>query len=371
MSEKNELTLNRLPSITWYWLKMNESRVQVPAQLAEGGLESVFPSEEVTESDIPDPVLAEQPTGSGPQVGALLRQIKTRTFTAQAGKKAETPVRLRFPFADGDQKAYAVQLVTEENSQMTVLMDYTSKAVGQKAEDTRIEAADAPAGFGAVQTKVHVGKNSVLRLVQTIRVGSGFTFINDIGGRCDDGGRIEIIHLFLGGGDVYQGCQIDLAGDKSSLKTDIAYQVLGNSHLDMNYFANHTGKKTECAINANGVLRDHAKKTFRGTIDFKRGASGSVGNEMEDVLMMDDDVQNQTIPLILCAEEDVVGNHGATIGRLDEGLMFYLETRGMNQEQIYEMMAKARMDSVIRLIPDNSMKDEINTWLGGTADDNE
>ena len=30
----------------------------------------------------------------------------------------------------------------------------------------------------------------------------------------------------------------------------------------------------------------------------------------------DDDVVNQTIPLILCAEEDVEGNHGATIGKL-------------------------------------------------------
>ena len=44
MNENKDITLNRLPAITWYWLKMNESRVQVPAQLAEGGLETAFPS---------------------------------------------------------------------------------------------------------------------------------------------------------------------------------------------------------------------------------------------------------------------------------------------------------------------------------------
>ena len=99
--------------------------------------------------------------------------------------------------------------------------------------------------------------------------------------------------------------------------------------------------------------------------------NGWFGNEKEDVLMMDDEVQNQTIPLILCAEEDVVGNHGATIGRLDDSLMFYLESRGMDRDQIYEMMAKARLDSVIRLIPDEKWREDINTWLGGTEDDNE
>ena len=48
---------------------------------------------------------------------------------------------------------------------------------------------------------------------------------------------------------------------------------------------------------------------FRGTIDFKFGAAGAEGEEKEDVLLLGDDVINQTIPLILCAEEDVQGNH--------------------------------------------------------------
>ena len=55
-------------------------------------------------------------------------------------------------------------------------------------------------------------------------------------------------------------------------------------------------------MQAGGVLRDHAFKLYRGTIDFKWGAKGAVGNEKEDVLLLSNDVVNQTIPLILCAE---------------------------------------------------------------------
>ena len=69
-------------------------------------------------------------------------------------------------------------------------------------------------------------------------------------------------------------------------------------------------------------MRDTAFKLFRGTIDFVKGSAGSVGNEKEEVLLIDEKCVNQTIPIILCAEEDVVGNHGATIGKPDEELLF-------------------------------------------------
>ena len=47
---------------------------------------------------------------------------------------------------------------------------------------------------------------------------------------------------------------------------------------------------------------------------------------------MGEDAVNQTIPLILCGEEDVQGSHGATIGRLDDELLFYLCSRGMSRQ---------------------------------------
>ncbi len=47
--------------------------------------------------------------------------------------------------------------------------------------------------------------------------------------------------------------------------------------------------------------------------------------------MLGDDVVNKTVPLILCAEENVVGNHGATIGELDEDTLFYFESRGIGR----------------------------------------
>lgn len=47
------------------------------------------------------------------------------------------------------------------------------------------------------------------------------------------------------------------------------------------------------------------------------------------MLLVVDNMVNQTIPLILCAEEDVEGNHGASIGKPDENMLFYAATRGI------------------------------------------
>ena len=155
------------------------------------------------------------------------------------------------------------------------------------------------------------------------------------------------------------GAETTLAGKESDFTAAIGYQVTGENRLDMNYNAVHEGKKTTSSMTANGVLRDHAKKLFRGTIDFKKGAKGAKGDELEDVLLLDDGVQNQTIPLILCAEEDVEGNHGASIGSLDDELIFYLESRGISEEAAYELMA------VCKKIPVEGLRAELNEMLDG------
>ena len=118
-------------------------------------------------------------------------------------------------------------------------------------------------------------------------------------------------------------------------------------------------------MDAAGVLSEKATKIFRGTIDFRKGCAGSVGNEKEEVLLLDDTIVNQTIPLILCDEEDVEGNHGASIGKIDEELLFYLESRGIGEEEVYEMMAKAKINAICNKISEEETKSQVQEYLEG------
>ena len=61
----------------------------------------------------------------------------------------------------------------------------------------------------------------------------------------------------------------------------------------------------------------------------------------------------QVLPYLVHGdEEDVEGNHGATIGKLDEDLVFYLESRGIDRDSIDRIMADARIRRVASLICD-------------------
>ena len=71
---------------------------------------------------------------------------------------------------------------------------------------------------------------------------------------------------------------------------------------DFNYELRHRGRKTECEIDANGVLTGTSKKVYRGTIDLVHGCKGATGTERETVLLANKGVDNKTVPVILCDE---------------------------------------------------------------------
>ena len=163
----------------------------------------------------------------------------------------------------------------------------------------------------------------------------------------------------LGRGDVYADSRFVLKGDSSALKADLGYLGQKRQTVDIDLAVDHYGKKTNSQINAAGALKDAAKKIFRGTIDFKTGSSDSVGSEQETVLMLGEDAVNKTVPLILCAEENVEGTHGATIGELDDDTLFYFESRGIDRQTAENILARASIERLARAVGDRELEEKI------------
>lgn len=207
-----------------------------------------------------------------------------------------------------------------------------------------------------VRTQISAAKNAVVKLVQLHTGKRDALLRSEIEGTCAENARIELIQLLPGQGDVYSDAHIDLNGDGASCNTEIGYLGCGEQTVDVNMVVNHFGRKTNCEINASGALKDSARKIFRGTIDFKKGASDSVGNEKETVLMLGDNVVNKTVPLILCAEENVEGNHGATIGEMDDETAFYFESRGIDRQTAESLLSRAAIERLARLTGDETIE---------------
>ncbi len=219
---------------------------------------------------------------------------------------------------------------------------------------------------GVSNTNITVADNSKVKLVQIFDVqGSA---VSNVTAEVGENAGFELVQLYLGG-DIVSGILTDLKGRKAQFSADIGYILDEDDSLDINLNADHHGRKTLSEINARGVLKGTAKKVFKGTIDFKKGAVGAVGSEKEEVLLMSDTAVNKTVPLILCAEEDVEGSHGASIGRLDERQVFYMQSRGISEEKIYDIAAQAKLRQILDRIDDEAVIKKINEKLGRGEED--
>lgn len=385
MRQEFDLTVNRLPAKTWNWLKMNETRLeQISAPVWERlEIRSTGQAEFEIEEE-KRRLIAQTKTGMGPELDELAAAGNIGVQEIFCPDGAELRVQVKIP---GDAAAQcetadherdrAVQAETtdregDSRGLSRTVMSRLSVWAGAGSRVTVVMDLSEPGAkdvLSVLQTRIWAAPDAQVCLVQVQKTESKTAVWNDIGGRCEDRARIQIFQAILGEGQTYAGCRVELAGRESVWEENLGYLLNKHSRLDMNYCAVHLGQKTESAIDVSGVLRDRAFKLFRGTIDFQKGSGAAVGAEKEDVLLMDEGVVNQTIPLILCGEEDVQGSHGATIGRLDEELLFYMESRGLSRENAYEMAARARIEALCRKVPDQEAGQLILRCLGGEPDE--
>lgn len=340
----NTIKINRIPSLTWNWLKMNETEIEVkPVCVPEDDFKVNVPAD-VTFETGPADHCSDIKGALGEVFDEDMKQISGHTDIIRVGEgvKCKEPVVIYGDFKRECAAFNRYVIEAGKDSELTVLIELSS--------DDTLKCR------GCIQMLIRAEEGAVVHMVQSNMLGKNSDVLSDIGAIAEEDARIELAHIFLGGADIYQGCNIDLKGDRSSVKKDIGYFLDGDQNLDMNYVVLHKGKKTECDIKVSGVLKGNSSKLFRGTIDFQNGCAGSKGAEIEEVIMRDDTVSNKTIPVILCAEEDVEGSHGATIGRLDEELIFYMQTRGFEEEEIYRMISRNRLLAFCNKIPDEEIR---------------
>lgn len=185
---------------------------------------------------------------------------------------------------------------------------------------------------------------------------------------------VEVI-LPSGNGECLRSAfTVHLAGAGASFKSDVAYMAVGRagqdggctgSVINIDHTVHHTAPNTNCLMHAAGSIAPYSQKMYRGTIDFHKGCTGSKGNETEDVLMLtassgqEKRPVNRSLPIILCDEEDVEGEHGSTIGQLDESTLFYCQSRGMGESEAVSMICRAKVERVASLIEDDSTRESV------------
>lgn len=137
------------------------------------------------------------------------------------------------------------------------------------------------------------------------------------------------------------------------------YLGMNNDIIDMNYeYINNQTCSTN-NINIEGLLNDFAKKSFKGTINFIKGAKEANGFERENTILLSDNIINSSVPLLLCGEEDVTGAHGVSSGKIDQDKLFYLESKGIDLEDAKKIICMANFNNVLKNIDNIDLQNEL------------
>ena len=95
-----------------------------------------------------------------------------------------------------------------------------------------------------------------------------------------------------------------------------------------------------------GVLYDKAKSTYIGEIVIDSRAQGSSSYLENAALVIGSATHNHTEPILKIEADDVSASHSSFTGRIDAGLLYYLQSRGMAITQAEKLLAKAFLASV-------------------------
>ena len=134
----------------------------------------------------------------------------------------------------------------------------------------------------------------------------------------------------------------------------------------MMYMAKHEEKNGNTNLLLEGAMLDNSTKLFKGIIDFKKGSTGSVADEKETVMLLSDEAKQKSLPILLSSESDITGNHAATVGKIDEKKLFYLKSRGIDEEEAAGLLILANFEKILLNIYDESLREMIKNILVGS-----
>ena len=226
-----------------------------------------------------------------------------------------------------------------------------------------VDGDDAPAGSdasasgdalptSAALTRIVVETGAKLHLIEMLGVNEGQQHLESVGLEIHQDAAVDVKQYALGGSTIGLGLTANLVGARARLDLNNRYHATHEETLDINHLVRMRGTSTRAQLTESGVLNEAAKKTLRATIDLVRGAKDAQGNEIETVMILGDDVVNKTMPVILCDEDDVAGNHGATIGSVSPEQLDYLAARGLSRQAAEQLFVRALFEDAIINAPE-------------------
>ncbi|RJQ15950.1 Fe-S cluster assembly protein SufB [Candidatus Woesearchaeota archaeon] len=233
--------------------------------------------------------------------------------------------------------------------------EHTLIIVDEGAECHYIEGCSAPVyaehSLHAGCVEIHVLKGARARY-SSIENWSKNTFnLNTKRAAVYEDGIIEWINGNMGSNVTMLYPASVLIGDRS--KCDfIGIAFAGkDQNQDTGAKVVHVGKHTSSTIQSKSISKDGGITSYRGLLSIAKGAINATANVSCDALMVDNLSQSNTYPFMDVKESKVTVSHEATVGRINKDQIFYLMSRGLDEQTATQMIVSGFIEPIVKELP--------------------
>ena len=122
-------------------------------------------------------------------------------------------------------------------------------------------------------------------------------------------------------------------------------------HQDAGAKIIHAAPDTTSSVFSKSISKDGGRSTYRGLLEVANGATGTKSKVVCDALLLDDKSESDTYPTIRIDESDADMGHEATVSKVGDDMLFYLQSRGLSEEEASKMIVNGFIEPVTKELP--------------------
>ena len=261
----------------------------------------------------------------------------------------------------GQRRAVRLRFVSAAGAAHVAQM---SIRVGEGAELLLLESHEGPAERYVVDVAldVHVAAGGTLERVviaadgpEAVRVATASVVLT---------GSARFAQTLLTDGARRQRLETRLAhpGAGADVRLDGAFVLTGQRHADATSIVTHEGPDGTTGQLTKGVVSDQARGVFQGRIVVAPGSDRTDARMGCHALVLSDRAEFDAKPELEIYADDVACAHGATVGALDEDVLFYVRQRGVPDAEARAMLTGAFVGEVVDRIGDEDVREAARAW---------
>ncbi len=171
--------------------------------------------------------------------------------------------------------------------------------------------------------------------------------------------------------DVYHDNTTNILGDGSEANLKIVTLGVKEQKTYFNSEVVNQGLSSKGDILQHGVLLDRSHIVFNGVGFIVKGATGSNAYQSSRMLTLSSEAKADANPMLLIDENDVMAGHGASLGRIDEEQLYYLQSRGLTRKESSRLLVHGFLSPVISELTVDKIKELVTILIDEKINNNE